>query len=129
MCVCVRVCVLGKGGALALCGLALSGYKWAGQLVCLLACLLADLADLTLLACCVFAACAPAAEIHNIVGAGKSDGAMDASNLLKPMLARGELRCIGATTLDEYRLYIEKDPALERYACHTLYCRAFPRHH
>ncbi|EFN53397.1 hypothetical protein CHLNCDRAFT_137194 [Chlorella variabilis] len=53
-------------------------------------------------------------EIHNIVGAGKSDGAMDASNLLKPMLARGELRCIGATTLDEYRQYIEKDPALER---------------
>jgi ATP-dependent Clp protease ATP-binding subunit ClpB len=50
------------------------------------------------------------------VGAGKSDGAMDASNLLKPMLARGELRCIGATTLDEYRQYIEKDPALERYA-------------
>ena len=58
----------------------------------------------------------PCAEIHNIVGAGKSDGAMDASNLLKPMLARGELRCIGATTLDEYRQYIEKDPALERYA-------------
>ena len=53
-------------------------------------------------------------EIHNIVGAGKGDGAMDAGNLLKPMLARGELRCIGATTLDEYRQYIEKDPALER---------------
>jgi len=53
-------------------------------------------------------------EIHTIVGAGKGDGAMDASNLLKPMLARGELRCIGATTLDEYRQYIEKDPALER---------------
>ncbi|GAB4821826.1 hypothetical protein N2152v2_008872 [Parachlorella kessleri] len=53
-------------------------------------------------------------EIHNIVGAGKSEGAMDAGNLLKPMLARGELRCIGATTLDEYRQYIEKDPALER---------------
>ncbi|WP_138159479.1 ATP-dependent chaperone ClpB [Peptoniphilus catoniae] len=53
-------------------------------------------------------------EIHNIVGAGKSEGAMDASNLLKPMLARGELHTIGATTLDEYRKYIEKDPALER---------------
>ena len=53
-------------------------------------------------------------EIHNLVGAGKGEGAMDAGNLLKPMLARGELRCIGATTLDEYRQYIEKDPALER---------------
>ena len=53
-------------------------------------------------------------ELHNIVGAGKSDGAMDAGNLLKPMLARGELHLIGATTLDEYRKYIEKDPALER---------------
>lgn len=53
-------------------------------------------------------------ELHLIVGAGKTDGAMDASNLLKPMLARGELRCIGATTLDEYRQYIEKDKALER---------------
>ncbi len=53
-------------------------------------------------------------EIHTIVGAGRTDGAMDASNLLKPMLARGELHCIGATTLDEYRKYIEKDPALER---------------
>ena len=53
-------------------------------------------------------------ELHNIVGAGKGDGAMDAGNLLKPMLARGELHCIGATTLDEYRQYIEKDPALER---------------
>jgi ATP-dependent Clp protease ATP-binding subunit ClpB len=53
-------------------------------------------------------------ELHNIVGAGKTDGAMDAGNLLKPMLARGELHCIGATTLDEYRKYIEKDPALER---------------
>jgi len=53
-------------------------------------------------------------ELHNIVGAGKSEGAMDAGNLLKPMLARGELHCIGATTLDEYRLHIEKDPALER---------------
>ena len=53
-------------------------------------------------------------ELHTIVGAGKTDGAMDAGNLLKPMLARGELHCIGATTLDEYRQYIEKDPALER---------------
>ena len=53
-------------------------------------------------------------ELHTIVGAGKSDGAMDAGNLLKPLLARGELHCIGATTLDEYRQYIEKDPALER---------------
>ena len=53
-------------------------------------------------------------ELHTIVGAGKTDGAMDAGNILKPMLARGELHCIGATTLDEYRQYIEKDPALER---------------
>ena len=53
-------------------------------------------------------------ELHTIVGAGKSDGALDAGNMLKPMLARGELHCIGATTLDEYRKYIEKDPALER---------------
>ncbi len=53
-------------------------------------------------------------ELHTIVGAGKTDGALDASNMLKPMLARGELHCIGATTLDEYRSYIEKDPALER---------------
>ncbi|MBS4177412.1 ATP-dependent chaperone ClpB [Lederbergia citrea] len=53
-------------------------------------------------------------EIHTIVGAGKAEGSMDAGNMLKPMLARGELHCIGATTLDEYRLYIEKDPALER---------------
>ena len=53
-------------------------------------------------------------ELHLIVGAGKTDGAMDAGNMLKPMLARGELHCIGATTLDEYRKYIEKDPALER---------------
>ena len=53
-------------------------------------------------------------ELHTIVGAGKTDGAMDAGNLLKPLLARGELHCIGATTLDEYRKYIEKDPALER---------------
>ena len=53
-------------------------------------------------------------EMHTIVGAGAAEGAMDASNMLKPMLARGELRCVGATTLDEYRKYIEKDPALER---------------
>ncbi len=53
-------------------------------------------------------------ELHTVVGAGKTDGALDAGNMLKPMLARGELHCIGATTLDEYRLYIEKDPALER---------------
>ena len=53
-------------------------------------------------------------ELHTIVGAGKTDGAMDAGQLLKPMLARGELHCVGATTLDEYREYIEKDAALER---------------
>ncbi|MBF0286518.1 MAG: ATP-dependent chaperone ClpB [SAR324 cluster bacterium] len=53
-------------------------------------------------------------ELHTVVGAGKAEGAMDAGNLLKPMLARGELHCIGATTLDEYKKYIEKDPALER---------------
>ena len=53
-------------------------------------------------------------ELHTIVGAGKAEGAIDAGNMLKPLLARGELRCIGATTLDEYRTYIEKDPALER---------------
>ena len=53
-------------------------------------------------------------ELHNLIGAGKSEGAMDAANLLKPMLARGQLRCIGATTFDEYRLHIEKDAALER---------------
>ncbi|MCW1006977.1 type VI secretion system ATPase TssH, partial [Streptococcus anginosus] len=52
--------------------------------------------------------------IHTIVGAGKAEGAMDAGNLLKPMLARGELHCIGATTLDEYREYMETDKALER---------------
>ena len=51
-------------------------------------------------------------ELHTIVGAGKTDGAMDAGQLLKPMLARGELHCVGATTLDEYREYIEKDAAL-----------------
>src|ERR687885_345344 len=53
-------------------------------------------------------------ELHTVVGAGAAEGAMDASNMLKPMLARGELRCIGATTLDEYRKHVEKDPALER---------------
>ena len=53
-------------------------------------------------------------SLHTIVGAGKGQGAMDAGNLLKPMLARGELHCIGATTLNEYRQYIEKDAALER---------------
>ncbi|NEM13245.1 MAG: hypothetical protein G3W65_21920, partial [Xanthomonas perforans] len=53
-------------------------------------------------------------ELHTMVGAGKADGAMDAGNMLKPALARGELHCIGATTLDEYRKYIEKDAALER---------------
>ena len=53
-------------------------------------------------------------EIHNVLGAGKTEGAMDAANLLKPMLARGELRCIGATTLAEYREHIEKDAAFER---------------
>ncbi len=53
-------------------------------------------------------------ELHTLVGAGKADGALDASNMLKPALARGELKCVGATTLDEYRKYIEKDPALER---------------
>ncbi|HEY3490434.1 MAG TPA: ATP-dependent chaperone ClpB [Candidatus Deferrimicrobiaceae bacterium] len=53
-------------------------------------------------------------EMHTLVGAGKADGAMDASNMLKPALARGELRCVGATTIDEYRKYVEKDPALER---------------
>ncbi len=59
-------------------------------------------------------------ELHLIVGAGKTDGAMDAGNMLKPMLARGELHCIGATTLDEYRNYIEKDPALERRFQHVM---------
>ena len=53
-------------------------------------------------------------ELHNLVGAGKAEGAIDAANLLKPMLARGELRCIGATTYDEYRKHLEKDAALER---------------
>src|SRR3546814_4355193 len=53
-------------------------------------------------------------EMHTLIGAGKGEGAMDASNLLKPALSRGELHCIGATTLDEYRKYVEKDPALQR---------------
>src|SRR5206468_9139316 len=53
-------------------------------------------------------------EMHTLVGAGKADGAMDASNLIKPALARGELHCVGATTLDEYRKYVEKDAALAR---------------
>jgi ATP-dependent Clp protease ATP-binding subunit ClpB len=53
-------------------------------------------------------------ELHTLVGAGKAEGSMDAANMLKPMLARGELRCVGATTLKEYRNYIEKDAALER---------------
>src|SRR5205807_4928417 len=53
-------------------------------------------------------------ELHTIVGAGAAEGAVDAGNLLKPMLARGELRCVGATTLDEYRKHVEKDAALER---------------
>lgn len=53
-------------------------------------------------------------EVHLVLGAGKTDGAMDAANLLKPMLARGELKCIGATTLAEYRQYMEKDAAFER---------------
>src|SRR4051794_41384490 len=53
-------------------------------------------------------------ELHTVVGAGAAEGAMDAGNMLKPLLARGELRMVGATTLDEYRKYIEKDPALER---------------
>jgi ATP-dependent Clp protease ATP-binding subunit ClpB len=53
-------------------------------------------------------------EMHMLVGAGKTDGAMDAANLIKPALARGELHCIGATTLDEYRKYVEKDAALAR---------------
>ena len=57
-------------------------------------------------------------ELHTIVGAGGAEGAIDASNMLKPALARGELQCIGATTLDEYRKYIEKDGALERLLQH-----------
>ena len=58
-------------------------------------------------------------EVHTLIGAGAAEGAIDAANILKPALARGELQCIGATTLDEYRKHIEKDPALERYAAAT----------
>ena len=54
-------------------------------------------------------------EVHTLIGAGAAEGAIDAANILKPALARGELQCIGATTLDEYRKHIEKDPALERW--------------
>lgn len=54
-------------------------------------------------------------EVHTLIGAGAAEGAIDAANILKPALARGELQCIGATTLDEYRKHIEKDAALERY--------------
>jgi len=57
-------------------------------------------------------------EVHTLIGAGAAEGAIDAANILKPALARGELQCIGATTLDEYRKHIEKDPALERYPPH-----------
>ena len=53
-------------------------------------------------------------EVHTLIGAGAAEGAIDAANILKPALARGELQCIGATTIDEYRKHIEKDPALER---------------
>ncbi len=63
-------------------------------------------------------------ELHTIVGAGKTEGSTDAGNLLKPMLARGELHCIGATTLNEYRQYIEKDAALERKIPAGTRCRA-----
>ena len=67
-------------------------------------------------------------EMHTVVGAGKADGAMDAGNMLKPMLARGELHLIGATTLDEYRKYIEKDPALERRFRRRAECRRHNQH-
>lgn len=70
-------------------------------------------------------------EIHTVVGAGATEGAMDAANLLKPALARGQLRCIGATTLAEYRKYIEKDAALERrfqQASHALLCTQLVGH-
>ena len=63
---------------------------------------------------CRWSNCVFIDELHTVVGAGKTEGSMDAGNLLKPMLARGELHCIGATTLDEYRKHIEKDAALER---------------
>jgi ATP-dependent Clp protease ATP-binding subunit ClpC len=59
-------------------------------------------------------------EVHTLIGAGAAEGAIDAANILKPALARGELQCIGATTLDEYRKHIEKDPALERCAAGLL---------
>jgi hypothetical protein len=59
-------------------------------------------------------------EVHTLIGAGAAEGAIDAANILKPALARGELQCIGATTLDEYRKHIEKDPALERCAARPL---------
>ena len=68
-------------------------------------------------------------ELHTIVGAGAAEGAMDAGNMLKPMLARGELRAVGATTLDEYRKHIEKDPALERRFQPVLRRRADGRGH
>ena len=68
-------------------------------------------------------------ELHTIVGAGAAEGAVDAANLLKPMLARGELRAVGATTLDEYRKHIEKDAALERRFQPVLRRRAVRRGH
>ncbi len=68
-------------------------------------------------------------ELHTLVGAGAAEGAMDASNMLKPALARGELRAIGATTLNEYKKYIEKDPALERRFQPVLVERAYGRRH
>ena len=61
-------------------------------------------------------------EVHTLIGAGAAEGAIDAANILKPALARGELQCIGATTLDEYRKHIEKDPALERCAAWLACC-------
>ena len=61
-------------------------------------------------------------EVHTLIGAGAAEGAIDAANILKPALARGELQCIGATTLDEYRKHIEKDPALERYVPYFHMC-------
>ena len=62
-------------------------------------------------------------EVHTLIGAGAAEGAIDAANILKPALARGELQCIGATTLDEYRKHIEKDPALERRFQPVKICR------
>ena len=93
----------------------------AGSLACQVACHIAQgsgklaggvwlgAADLS---CCASALLAP--QVHTLIGAGAAEGAIDAANILKPALARGELQCIGATTLDEYRKHIEKDPALER---------------